>query len=399
MTHRLSHSIATTLHRLRPSNISTGVGPLLSWALLALTLVTSPGALAVEQKVDFANKKITAIYSPEELKALFTSPEFQTLYSEIRTQLAAFPDSEKRKITDTEIAFTWGSDWFELGAHLRTNEKIEALMKISNEDFVISERYVPSYIKNRKKISLAPEWTALPWQKITALIGQIHSLRIMDINKAIPGFALWLLDGNSAVPWVLTDEPLNQKYCQNAQVFQIRQTTVACQSPEIVKIQRSWFQSALPKDIADVFVHELVRYRANLLAQETQVAQETQDAITAQITESILNPSVSPEDLYSQLERTNLLIESARIPELRIYEIVLTMKKKMSVLVEMIRFNMLCDQNPRIDKKVFELLQREALRQISNCHRYQTPEYDKAVCEIKTLAFHIWDHRARCANR
>lgn len=351
---------------------------------------------AAEQKVNLINQTASVIYSPEELKVLFATEEFKKINSEVRDQLNAFSETEQRKFSDSEIAFRWGSSWIGLAEYLKSAERLEAIMKQMNGDFVMSERYVPDFLRQRQKPVLGPEWTQLTWQQITDLVGHVHSRRVMEINRVAPGFAIWLLEGSSAISWVLTDEPLSQKFCQNAQVFQIQKKTVACQSFELVQIQRAWFQQASPKDIADVFVHELIRYRTNLLAKGFRLEQSTQDAITAQISESILNSTVSPEDLYQQLEKTNLLIDSARISELRVYELVLTMKKKMKALSEMIRFNMICDQRPLISKEAFGLLRQEALRQINECQRYLTPDYDKTMCETKTLAFQIWDHRKRC---
>ena len=347
---------------------------------------------------------VTVNYTPEELKTIFASRPFLDILKEIQTQIDAIPEKEKIPVTDTELAFRWGTDWTGLPDYLESHKMMKPLYAAMNspKQFLI-DRFVPPRLKNKSKTPMAmePGWEVIDFDSIRADILQgTQGHRIAGLNAKLQGFIGWLFDSVFNVPWVSVTKKFTEDFCKNSQIYKVGQKIVACQTNEVVKIQKSFIDETKNNisKRADIYLHEMIRFKVMLLAKRTSMSQSEQDALTARISFEMLDPNVSAEAFLQKLKEVQLLTSNENLDGLREYELMLTMERKLYLLTHMIAFNSNCSMHGyKLDDDFYPIVTK-VVENLAECRRYLKPEMDEMLCEPNTLAFHILDYRNRCKN-
>lgn len=340
--------------------------------------------------------KISHIYSSDELSAILKDPLFISVESEMAQALSSKPANEKQLFSNTEIAFKWGSDWKEIPEFIQARDKMSQDLEKANIIF-----YNKSFIskrKSQKKIKILNDSELLKFSAQTDFLWTSYSDRMKQLSKELPGFFDWLTEGFK-IPWILTSEPLNTSLCKNKNPYKIKQKIVACQNLEMVKIQKDWFENSSPQEIADVFIHELIRYRVTWLASHFPLSQEGQDLLTARVTFNILSNEVSPSELFKLFTSVSLIPKNETIEKIRLHEIDFLLNAQINYIKGLMQINATCSRYyPKTQEEYVKKITDEVLDLITSCRRYLTSNIPSELCSTTLLSFHIHDNRVHCTS-
>lgn len=344
---------------------------------------------------------ISKEYSKEELQIIFSSSDFLAIQKKIEEKIDATPEKDKAFVTDTELVFTWGTDWPELFKDLEAHQSMKPMWAAMNsKQQFLKSRYVPKRRAEKLKNppTLEPAWQKMEFNTIAESVVKAPRSRIGKLGSLLPGFTAWLFEGAYLTPWIITDKPFTEEFCKNQHVYTVEQKIVACQDKNFVKFQKSFIEETKDnlKVRSEVFLHELIRFRVMLLAQISSLSQAQQDSLTARLTFALLDESVSSESIFKMLLDAHLLIDNDSLVGLRFYEQLLALDKQMALLTEMIKFNSRCDGSSYNYDHVFYPAVDSGIDIVTQCRRYVKPDDDPAPCSSKVLAFHIWDYERRC---
>ena len=340
-------------------------------------------------------------YSKEQLQQIFDSPYFKGIQNSINGVLEKQPEEKKKVISDMEVAFRWGSDWGGLNAFLERHKIVAPIYAaIDSDQQFQTERYVPPRLKNKKEdVVLDAHWLKINNRAVSDAMIAAFPERFVALNKALPGFLVWLFEGFWSVPWVVVDKPFTEEFCKNSHVYKVRQQIAACQTPQMIKVQKSFYNGTTqdPQKRASIFFHELIRYKVMLLAQVSYTGQAEQDALTARLSHALLDPQVEPTEFYKILGQAQLIPSGDILESLRQYELSLLINQKMVLIRGLIKFNSECAKyGHRIDNLFLPMVDK-VIQNITECRRYLR-EDDDDLCETKTLAFHVADYGQRCSK-
>ena len=339
-------------------------------------------------------------YTPEEVKEIFADPKFIEISKNLEDKLAAFPEDKKKLVLDIEIAFRWGTDWPALNLHLESHQRMKPLYAAMNhpKQYLLERFNARPLDKSKVNIPMENGWIKIEEKDLQNQIIVNQLDRLSQVNKALPGFTGWIVEASFRLPWIIVDKPFTEEFCKNSHVYNVKQTVVACQTPDAIKFQKTWYDETASdlKKRTDVFVHELFRYKVMLLAKNRELDQKQQDALTARLSQAFLNPKVEPSAFYEMIQSALLVPDTTNLNQLRQLELVYKMDLHAYMLEQTIAFNANCGTHGYKFDHLFYPYVDKILEQISECRRYLKPDDDDILCSTKMLAFHILDYTKRC---
>jgi hypothetical protein len=163
--------------------------------------------------------------------------------------------------------------------------------------------------------------TPLPVKSLQNLVLSAYGERLQLLERSLPGFRSWLFAGFS-IPWSLDASDSMNSICKNESLYSFNRQTVACQWLSSVNLRKSWFLDPRNEGVvADILIHELIRYQAIRLGKEKKLSRKEQDDITARTTVLILDPRKSASELYSSMRETGLLLDPEQAEYLRLRDL------------------------------------------------------------------------------
>jgi hypothetical protein len=147
-------------------------------------------------------------------------------------------------------------------------------------------------------------------------VENVFGPRFDSIERQLPSFRNWIFAGfENGMVWALDRGEFKSPICQNFQINTTPQSIVACQSFKRVHLKESWYKRTSEIDLAQMVVHELVRFHGIRLAREHGLAKDIQDETVALVTQAILDSNRNGKMLYDLLVEYHLLLGETEVQQ------------------------------------------------------------------------------------
>ena len=115
------------------------------------------------------NITISHQYTAEEQSAVFSSVPFQEILRNLEAKLDAFPEDKKKTITDSEIAFRWGTDWPALMTMIEQHQMTKPLyaMSKSPKQYLLERFIARPFDKSKLDIPLETGTIRIPVKAVS----------------------------------------------------------------------------------------------------------------------------------------------------------------------------------------------------------------------------------------
>lgn len=156
-------------------------------------------------------------------------------------------------------------------------------------------------------------------KKLKSLVMDTYKLRLQKLDLENRGFLSWLTAGFE-INWISDEKDFDENLCKNKQIYGVEQKIVACQTLTSVHISKHWLdnQNTTDQDIADIVIHELIRYHVIRLGKISDLNLESQDALTSETTFKILSEEFAPDFIFKDLVKIGLLPDALEVETTRL---------------------------------------------------------------------------------